>query len=107
MPRRCSISVLSRFCTSPPRAQERRERRVIKSASNMKQMARIFLTVAAVAVLPVYGQYEATQGEAPSAEAALTPPMLKTLQDSTPLTPQLRAVRDALANNSVHSLAIN
>jgi bleomycin hydrolase len=55
----------------------------------------------------LYAQYDPSPGEGPSTAGALTPGMLKTLEESVPMTPQLRAVRDALANNSVLSLAIN
>ena len=55
----------------------------------------------------VHAQYEPLPGEGPSAAGALTPQMLKALADSAPMTPQLRAVRDALADNSIHSLTIN
>ncbi len=60
-----------------------------------------------LASVPLYAQYDPSPGESPSAEGALTPGMLKTLEESVPMTPQLRAVRDALANSSVLSLAIN
>jgi len=55
----------------------------------------------------LHAQYQPLPGGAPSADAALTPQMLKALEDAAPITPQLRAVRDALANNSVSSLVIN
>lgn len=64
-------------------------------------------------VLGVFGavslcaQYDQGPGEGPNAAAALTPQMLESLHDAVPLTPQWRAVRDALASNSVHSLVIN
>ncbi len=68
----------------------------------------LFLSAAAIfAAGPLHAQYEPLPGEGPSAAAALTPEMLKTLQESVPMTPQLQAVRNALANSSVRSLAIN
>lgn len=77
-----------------------------------KDIVRFLLVAAALVALvalplPVLAQYKAGQGEAPSASGALTPDMLKTLQGTVPMTPELRAVRDALAQNSVRSLAIN
>ncbi len=60
-----------------------------------------------LAASPLRAQYDPLPGEAPATNAALTPEMLETLQASLPMTPQLRAVRDALANNSVSSLALN
>ncbi len=65
------------------------------------------LVWAVFAAAPVYAQYDTAQAEGPSAAAALTPQMLQKLEASVPLTPQLRAVRDALADHSVHSIAIN
>ena len=73
----------------------------------MKTVVKSLLVWAALAAAPALAQYQPVAGEAPSATAALTSQMLKTLQGEVPMTPQLRAVRDALAHNSVHSLAIN
>jgi bleomycin hydrolase len=73
----------------------------------MKSIVEFILAGTVLAASPLYAQYEPLPGEGPSAAAALTPPMLKTLEQSAPITPQLRAVRDALANNSIRSLAIN
>ena len=70
-------------------------------------MVRSLLVFVALAAMPVYAQYEPTQGDRPSDSGALNSQMLKSLQGAVPVTPQLRAVRDALAKNSVHSLAIN
>jgi len=67
-----------------------------------------FLFAAAIFTAgPLHAQYEPLPGEGPSAAAALTPDLLKNLEASVPMTPQLQAVRDALANSSVHTLAIN
>ncbi|HEY2081638.1 MAG TPA: C1 family peptidase, partial [Verrucomicrobiae bacterium] len=73
----------------------------------MKRLVKFLLLSAALVPAHLHAQYEALPGEGPSAAAALTPEMLKTLDESVPITPQLQAVRDALANNSVRSLAIN
>ncbi len=59
------------------------------------------------AVGTLHAQYEPLPGEAPSAAAALTPEMLKALDQSVPLTPQMTAIRNALANASIRSLTIN
>jgi len=78
------------------------------SNARVKFIARYLLIGMGLAAGPLlHAQYEPLPGETPSAAAALTPQMLKTLEESAPLTPQLRAVRDALANNSVSSLVIN
>jgi len=55
----------------------------------------------------VLAQYKPLEGEAPSAAGALTPEMLKALEEAVPVTPELRAGRNALASHSVHSLVIN
>ena len=69
---------------------------------------RLLLLAAAIfAAGSLHAQYEPLPGEGPSATAALTPELLKELEASVPITPQLQAVRDALANSSVHALAIN
>ncbi|HWD93443.1 MAG TPA: C1 family peptidase [Verrucomicrobiae bacterium] len=73
----------------------------------MKRTVRFLLACVVLVPVALHAQYEPLQGEGPSASAALTPEMLKTLSESVPVTPQLQAVRDALANNSVGSLAIN
>jgi bleomycin hydrolase len=73
----------------------------------MKRLVKFLLLSAALLPVHLHAQYEALPGEGPSPAAALTPEMLKTLDESVPITPQLQAVRDALANNSVRSLAIN
>ncbi|HTV40701.1 MAG TPA: C1 family peptidase [Candidatus Sulfotelmatobacter sp.] len=62
---------------------------------------------AALAAVPVHAQYEPLPGEGPSDAAALTPQMLQQLEESVPMTPQLRAVRNALAHQSIESLAVN
>jgi len=82
-------------------------RRVPLAMQTMKASVRSFLILSAIAAMPVHAQYKPVQGEGPSAAAALTPQMLRTLEESVPMTPQLRASRNALANHSVHSLAIN
>jgi bleomycin hydrolase len=73
----------------------------------MKSTIKLLLAATVFAAGPLHAQYEPLPGEGPSAAGALTPGMLKTLEDSVPMTPQLTAVRDALANSSVHSIAIN
>lgn len=73
----------------------------------MKTVVKGLLVWAALAAAPVLAQFRPVEGEAPSAAAALTPQTLKALEESVPLTPQLRAGRDALADHSVHSLVIN
>src|SRR5208337_1290437 len=78
-----------------------------REGNRLKHMVRSLLVFVALAAMPVYAQYEPTQGDRPSDSGALNSQMLKSLQGAVPVTPQLRAVRDALAKNSVHSLAIN
>ncbi|HXC35876.1 MAG TPA: C1 family peptidase [Candidatus Acidoferrales bacterium] len=56
---------------------------------------------------PVHAQYQPLPDEGPSAAGALTPQMLQQLEQTVPMTPQLRAVRNALAHNSIQSLTIN
>jgi bleomycin hydrolase len=73
----------------------------------MKRIVKFLLLSVVLTPGPLLAQYEPLPGESPSAAAALTPEMLKTLDASVPITPQLQAVRDALANNSVRSLALN
>jgi bleomycin hydrolase len=70
-------------------------------------MFKFLLVCTGLVAVPLQAQYEPLPGEGPSAAAALTPQMLQSLAASVPMTPQLRAVRDALANNSIRSLAVN
>jgi len=73
----------------------------------IRKSLRFLLLALALAAIPVCAQYVPAEGDSPSAGGAITPLMLKSLEDAVPMTPQLRAIRDALAHNSVHSLAIN
>ncbi len=73
----------------------------------IKKFVCLLWAAAALAAVPVYADYEPGQGDGPSDAAALTPEMLKTLEGEVPSTPELRAVRNALAKNSVRSLVIN
>lgn len=73
----------------------------------MKSIVIGLLIGAGLATGQLQAQYQPLPGEAPSAEGALTPGLLKSLEQSFPMTPQLQAVRDALAHNSVGSLVIN
>jgi bleomycin hydrolase len=73
----------------------------------MNTVVKSLLVCAGLTAAPVLAQYQPVTGEAPSAATALTPQLLSTLEAAVPMTPQLRAVRDALASNSVHSLTIN
>jgi bleomycin hydrolase len=73
----------------------------------VRNTIRFLLVSAVLAATPVLAQYEPAQGDGPSAAGALTPQMLKTLEGAVPMTPQLRAIRDALAGNSIHASAIN
>ncbi|HTJ00785.1 MAG TPA: C1 family peptidase [Dongiaceae bacterium] len=74
----------------------------------MKHILQFLLLVGTVlAAGSLYGQYEPLPGEAPAAAAALTPEMLQFLETAVPLTPQLRAARNALADHSVRSLTVN
>ena len=73
----------------------------------MKGLVKSLLAWVALAAMPVHAQYQPLPGEGPSTAAALTPKMLEQLEESVPMTPQLRAVRNALAHNSIHSLTVN
>ncbi|MDE3066987.1 MAG: hypothetical protein KGJ60_05480 [Verrucomicrobiota bacterium] len=73
----------------------------------MKTGVKSLLVWAALAATPVLAQHEQAPGERPSGTGALTPLMLRTLKESVPMTPQLQADRNALADHSVRSLAIN
>jgi bleomycin hydrolase len=73
----------------------------------MKMMMKFFSLWMVLAAISARAQYEPLPGEAPSPDAALTPEMLKSLADTLPMTPELRAVQNALANNSIQSLALN
>lgn len=46
-------------------------------------------------------------GEEPSADGALTVQTLRELEQAVPMTPELRAKRNALTDHSIHSLVIN
>lgn len=76
-------------------------------AFRSKWFVPIALAGAVFAAIPALAQYQPLEGEAPSAAGALTPEMLESLQDAVPITPQLRAGRNALADHSVRSLVIN
>jgi bleomycin hydrolase len=86
---------------------EKQPATIMDKKPNGKFQFKSLLVWAVLAAAPVLAQYQPVAGEAPSATAALTSQMLKTLEGAVPMTPQLRAVRDALAHNSIHSLAIN
>ena len=73
----------------------------------MKTVGPLFLCCAILATTPALAQYDPAAGEGPSPAAALTPEMLKSLEESVPITPQLQADRNALADHSIRSLAIN
>jgi bleomycin hydrolase len=73
----------------------------------MKGFIKSLLFGATLATLPVFAQYQPLPGEGPSPAAALTPEMLQQLEQSVPLTPPIRAARNALAQNSIRSLIIN
>lgn len=60
-----------------------------------------------VAVPAMAQRYRPVPGEAPSAAGALTPEMLQALEEAVPVTPELRAGRNALANHSVRSLVLD
>ena len=64
-------------------------------------------TILTAGPLWAQSQYQPVAGEAPSAKAALTSEMLKALETAVPMTPQMRAVRNALANSSIHALTLN
>src|ERR1700733_12686984 len=64
----------------------------------MNAVVKYLLVWAALGGAPVLAQYQPGAGEAPSTSTALPPQMLSTLEAAVPMTPQLRAVRDALAS---------
>jgi bleomycin hydrolase len=73
----------------------------------MSRIHRFLFAAFCLAAVSLRAQYDPLPGEAPSPAAALTPELLKQLQASLPVTGQLQAVRNALANSSVRSLALN
>jgi bleomycin hydrolase len=73
----------------------------------MKTITSFFLVLAVLASVPARAQYKPVAGEPPSAAGGLTPAMLKKLTEAVPMTPQLRADRNALADHSVKSLVLN
>ncbi|HEY4415371.1 MAG TPA: C1 family peptidase [Verrucomicrobiae bacterium] len=73
----------------------------------MKNIAGLLLLSTVIGALPVHAQYKNKPGDDPSPAAALTPDMLKTLQGEVPMTPELQAVRNVLANNGVRALILN
>ncbi|HEV2328495.1 MAG TPA: C1 family peptidase [Verrucomicrobiae bacterium] len=73
----------------------------------MKGYIKSVLAGVVLAILPVHAQYQPLPDEGPSAAGALTPQMLQQLEQAVPMTPQLRAVRNALAHNSIQSLTLN
>ena len=100
---------MKRTCKTMERKDnvEKQPATIMDKKPNGKFQFKSLLVWAVLAAAPVLAQYQPVAGEAPSATAALTSQMLKTLEGAVPMTPQLRAVRDALAHNSIHSLAIN
>ncbi len=70
-------------------------------------MLKLLLAWLVLVAITACAQYEPLPGEAPSTNAALTPAMLNSLADTLPMTPELRAVQNALAHNSIQSLVIN
>ncbi|MEJ2368581.1 MAG: C1 family peptidase [Acidobacteriota bacterium] len=73
----------------------------------MKTLCRSLVLLAALAAIPAMAQYKPVAGEAPSKAGALTPAMLKALQQSAAMTPSMRADRNALAGHSIRSLTVN
>jgi bleomycin hydrolase len=73
----------------------------------MHKLVKTIVLMAACAALPVMARYKPVAGEAPSAEAGLTTVALRKLEKSVPMTPQMRADRNALAGHSVRSLVVN
>ena len=65
---------------------------------------RILCSILAGATLSLFAQYVPGPGESPSAEAALTPEMTAAIQKSLVLTPELKAVQNALAENELNGL---
>jgi bleomycin hydrolase len=57
-----------------------------------------------VLALPLFAQYTPTAGEEPSPRGALTPEILDSLRQSVVITPQLKAVQNALAENEINTL---
>lgn len=57
-------------------------------------------------MVPLFGQYIPSKGEDPSTKGALTSEVIDSLQKSVTLTPELKAVQNALAENEINSLVI-
>jgi bleomycin hydrolase len=64
----------------------------------------IALLALALAALPLMAQYVPGPGEAPDAAGALTPALADSIRGSLSVTPQQRAVQNALAENEIHTL---
>ena len=74
----------------------------------MRTMVTILLVWAALAAVPVEAQRKPMPGEAPSADAALTPQILATLEAAVPMTPDWEAAAQCpRPASSARSLAIN
>jgi len=70
----------------------------------MKNRFLLIATVALLSALPLTAQYKPTEGEEPSPRGALTPDILDSLRKSVEMTPQMRAVQNALAENEINAL---
>jgi bleomycin hydrolase len=60
--------------------------------------------LASAAALSLSAQYVPGPGEGPSPDAALTPQLTRSIEDSFTLTPELKAVQNALAANELNAL---
>ena len=63
----------------------------------MKALKSVVATLILFAAMPLAAQYVPTPAEEPSPDGALTPEVLESLRQSLVITPQLKAVQNALA----------
>ena len=70
----------------------------------MRSRNHLLAALALTFALPFFAQYAPGPGEEPSAAGALTPQMVESLRGSLSLTPELRAVQNALAENEINAL---
>lgn len=70
----------------------------------MKALKYVVATLILFAAMPLAAQYVPTPAEEPSPDGALNPEILESLRQSVVITPQLKAVQNALAENEINSL---
>lgn len=74
-----------------------------RSASHL----RVCLVLAACAALPAFAGWVPVRGAEASSEQGLTSQMLRSIEAGVPMTPRMRAARNALADHDIRSLIVN